>query len=504
MIEHVDGRALTAEDRRLLRQADPMLGHPVVIDPMPGARGADLLAEIYHELAVPSKMGRDLERAGRHVLPLRAWHVPAVVILDADFVAPKALDELDALPERGETAIIATFDRPADGMGDLSADLRRIAAAVTDTSASAEPLPFGEHGLDRMAALSHQARRMLADDCSIRELAFVAAAAAIFHRPRSQRATPLWLLGFDDALRRYGHHLTDTDRTTVAHASGAVWPADWLLAAIRPPAPQPREHPIDAPLTTALPASDETARTFSAGLGPNSRVTYQQALLALLAWRREQSIAPTDPHDMGHLVRWGHEMVRHGMALATVKIRVSVARSYYWYLTTGERPDATRTIRPNPRPRLDPHPAIAAHDFVDPYERLCGPDPSAPGPQARTVWSLNGRRVAERNGWTDAQFWNAVDECGAKITLGLTGQGITPTLRAVRERDRVRTRLRGALFILKHDIAPFTLPSELQAGSPAAVCGWIRKARASGLWDSLVDELRDRPELTDVDWHRKI
>ena len=118
MIARVDGRPIDELDRRRLRRCDPMLGQPLVIDPMPGttcarAGGIDLPGARRLRAGSPPSFAAK----AKPLLPLRAWRLPALVILDADFLARDALVDLDALPGPRIATIIATFDRPREDVG---------------------------------------------------------------------------------------------------------------------------------------------------------------------------------------------------------------------------------------------------------------------------------------------------------------------------------------------------------------------------------------------------
>jgi hypothetical protein len=503
VIEYVDGRGVSEHERRLLRRSDPMLGQPLVIDPMPASSCADLLATIHRELGVPSAMAADLKSAGRHMLPVRAWDIAVVVVVDADRVAEAALRDLEALPERGDARIIATIDDPGERSGAFgsSDDLLRVVGPLFE-----HPDPgaarLRQASVRRVAAVAHQAGRVLESTCSLREIAFVAGAATVLHCPRSDHGTALRLFGLDHALRMHGHELHYTDEM-FALARRAAWPHEWLLDAVRPPLSRQDELPMGDALATPMAADDETLGDFLSKQSPGSVAPYRTALATLLRWRTETGV-PALRHDIDDLVPWAHDLLRDGETLGTVASRLGVARSYYRFLKSGKYVKGRAMTRGRSREPVEIHPDLIGYDLSDPYESL-----SADTQRALTagrhppVWSALGRRLAERSGWTDEEFWDAVESCRPPRDLWPLRQQARSALYAERERERDRRRLHGALFVLKYDIAVSALPPEVDAGSSIPVTEWVRSARRTGDWDAAVEQLRHWPAFVDLSWSRR-
>jgi len=504
VIEYIDGWGIGEGERRLLRRSDPMLGQPLVIDPMPASGCADLLAGIYQELGVPSTMAVDLKHAGRHMLPLRAWRVPVVVFLDADCVAEGALRDLAALPDRGDTRIVATLDRAGERLGAVGSvdELRRTARGLADR-AEPEITRLRPASVERIGAVGHQAGRVLDSPCSAREVAFVAAAATVFHRPRGDRGTALRLFGLDHALRKHGYEVGYTDEMFSLARRGA-WPREWLLDSLRPHPARQDPLPIGDALAKPMTADSETVRIFLSNQSPASATVYQGALVALLRWREETAI-PRDRHDVDDLVAWAHDLLRNGETLGYVQTRLGVARSYYRFLKSGTYVSRKAITRAQRREALAIHPDLTGYALADPFETLSvEAQPALTDHRRFPIWSMLGRRLAEHRGWTDAEFWRAVDDCRPPSNLWPLREGARSTLYAERERERDRCRLHGALFVLKFDIAISALPPEVGAGSWLTVVKWVRRARRTGEWDTAAKQLRGWPAFTHVAWSRHL
>lgn len=502
MIALIDGRGVGEPDRRRLRRCDPMLGQPLVIDPMPGATCRELVVSIYRELGVPSGLAAKLHREAKPLLPLRAWRLPALIILDADFLGRDALADVDALPGPRISTIIATFDRAGADAELLRPEaLRRIVTRCCSDGPHDSPEP-GDHAVQRVGAVSRQVHEVFAGGVrSVPELALVSAAATIFNIPRSLDATRLRLAGFDDALRSYGFQLVCSD-SLLDSARRAQWPRPWLADALEPTVQRPPDLTLPNVLATALYADETSLEAFVCGQAANTGRYYRSALTALLTWRRDHGIAPHD-HRGDHLVDWGHDRLRDHAALGSVYAGIGCARSYYAFLRTGEvrsRATMTEHVEFARRPEIRRQAVL-----VDPYEQAWNDTPAhETTPQPEPVYSPSARRLMARKGWTATQFRHAIDASFAYVDPGILLPYCGADRHSHRALQRHVARFQGVLFVLKHDIAVSALPPEVRAGSPRAVAAWLKHAREAGPWAHLIDSLRDQPRFTGIDWDRAL
>lgn len=500
MIAHIDGRSIDEPRRRQLRRCDPMLGHPLVIDPMPGATCAELVASINRELGVPSGLAAKLRSEAKPLLPLRAWRLPALVILDADFLARDALTDIDALPGPRIPTIIATFDRARENGVLLGPEPLQRMLAQYCSDGQTDALEPGDHAVVRAGAVSRQVHEVFAGGVrSVPELALVSAAASIFNVPRSPDATRLRLAGFDDALRSYGFRLVCSDGL-VESARQARWPREWLLDALEPTVQRPPDLKSPNALATALCADEASVDKFLADRTNNSGRAYRRTITSLLAWRGDHGIAPHD-HREDHIVEWGHDGLRDNAALGSVYAGMGCARSFYAFLRTGDIRSRATTIEPaqfigRPEIRRQVH-------LQDPYEQTWNEVSSGETSSGRDrAHSPSARRLMSRKDWTATQFWNAIDASFVDVDPAVLLPFCGTARHSHRALRRQVARLHGVVFVLMHDIAITALPPEVQAGSPNAVATWLKQARQAGQWSQLIEPLRHQPRYADVDWDR--